>query len=95
MAKSEVVRVGKKFTIVIPKKVRERLNIKEGEILGIKIEGEKIILEPKRFDPFKVLERVVRESYDEGKDEARTERWLMENAGGRSIIRVKSEGQKA
>ncbi len=78
MIESETVRVGKKFTIVIPKNVRSRLNIREGDVLSVKIEGDKIILEPKRYDPFKTLERVIGEPYDEEKDEAKAERWLKD-----------------
>ncbi|RLI77772.1 hypothetical protein DRP04_10885 [Archaeoglobales archaeon] len=78
---SEIVRVGRKFTLVIPKGIREKLNIKEGDILSIKLEGERIILEPKRSDPFKILEKAIGEPYDEEKDEAKAERWLMDACG--------------
>jgi AbrB family looped-hinge helix DNA binding protein len=73
---SEVVRVGRKYVIVLPKGVREELSIKEGDLLTVKVEGGKIILEPKRSDPFKVLERVVGEPYCEEKDEKLAEEWL-------------------
>ncbi|QIW24480.1 AbrB/MazE/SpoVT family DNA-binding domain-containing protein [Sulfolobus sp. S-194] len=39
------VRVGKKLTIHIPKAVAEELNIKEGDILSLKVKDNKIILE--------------------------------------------------
>jgi AbrB family looped-hinge helix DNA binding protein len=39
------VRVGKKLTIHIPKAIAEELNIKEGDILSLKIKDNKIILE--------------------------------------------------
>lgn len=77
---SEVVRVGRKFTVVIPKKVREMLEIKEGDLLSVSVEDDKIILKPRKSDPFEVLEKVISEPYDEKKDEAKAERWLMENA---------------
>jgi len=38
------VRVGKRFTITIPKEVRERLNIKEGDELDLTIVNDSIIL---------------------------------------------------
>jgi antitoxin MazE len=82
MGESENVRVGKKFTLVIPKSVRERLKIREGDILTLQVEGEKIVLTIRRSDPFKVLEQVIGEPYDEVKDEKEAERWLKENAGG-------------
>ncbi len=82
MSKSESVRVGRKFTLVIPKSVREKLKIREGDILTIQVEGEKIVLTIRRSDPLKVLEEVIGEPYEEGKDEKEAERWLKENAGG-------------
>lgn len=39
------VRVGKKLTIHIPKAIAEELNIKEGDILSLKVKDNKIILE--------------------------------------------------
>ena len=40
-----IIRVGKRGTIVIPKKVRENLGIKDGDLLTLHIEGNRIILE--------------------------------------------------
>ena len=76
MIGSETIRVGKKYTIVLPKGVRTKLNIKEGDLLNIKIEGDKIVLEPKRSNPFKILEKIIGEPYDEEKDEKLAEEWL-------------------
>ncbi|BAB66647.1 MULTISPECIES: AbrB/MazE/SpoVT family DNA-binding domain-containing protein [Sulfurisphaera] len=39
------IRVGKKLTIHIPKAVAEELNIKEGDILSLRVKDNKIILE--------------------------------------------------
>lgn len=41
------VRVHKKGIIVIPAEVRRRLNIKEGSVVELEIEGDKIILKRK------------------------------------------------
>ena len=78
MMESDVVRVGKKFTLVIPKKVREMLGIKEGDLLSVKVKEGKIIMEPKKFDPFQVLERIIGEPYDERRDEKKAEEWLRD-----------------
>jgi len=51
MTKSETVRVGKKYTIVLPKDIRTKLKIREGYLLSVSVEGDKIILELKRSDP--------------------------------------------
>jgi AbrB family looped-hinge helix DNA binding protein len=39
------VRVGKKLTIRIPKAVAEELNIKDGDVLSLRVKDNKIILE--------------------------------------------------
>lgn len=39
------VRVGRKLTIHIPKAIAEELNIKEGDILSLRVKDNKIILE--------------------------------------------------
>jgi len=41
------VKVHKKGIIVIPIEVRKRLNIKEGSIIELEVEGDKIILKRK------------------------------------------------
>ncbi|WP_016732177.1 AbrB/MazE/SpoVT family DNA-binding domain-containing protein [Saccharolobus islandicus] len=41
------VKVHKKGIIVIPAEVRRRLNIKEGSVVELEIEGDKIILKRK------------------------------------------------
>jgi len=71
----EIVRVGKKYTLVIPKKVRKTLGLKEGDALKIRVEGDQMILE-KLEDPFEVLEKVIGVPYDETYDEKKAEEWL-------------------
>jgi len=40
------IQVGKKYAIYIPKKIVDQVKIKEGDILLLYIEGDKIILKP-------------------------------------------------
>ena len=40
------VRVGRKGIIVLPKSVREELNIAEGSLLELEVKGREIILRP-------------------------------------------------
>jgi AbrB family looped-hinge helix DNA binding protein len=42
----EVIKVHKKGIIVLPKIVREALNIEEGTLLELRVEDGKILLEP-------------------------------------------------
>jgi AbrB family looped-hinge helix DNA binding protein len=39
------VRVGRKLTIHIPKAIAEELNIKDGDVLSLRVKDNKIILE--------------------------------------------------
>jgi len=43
---AQLVKVGKKGRIVIPKEVRDALNIREGSFVRIYIEGSRIVIEP-------------------------------------------------
>ena len=78
----EVVSIGENFTIVAPEQVRERLRLKKGQKVRIRVEGHRIILEPIIEDPFKVLEKVIREPYKEEVDEEKAYKWLIKHARG-------------
>lgn len=54
------VRIDSRGRIVIPKEFREILKIKGGEELILILKDNKIIVE-KAEDPFKVLERILRD----------------------------------
>lgn len=78
---SEKAVIGRRHTLVIPKVVREELNLKEGQRVLVRAEGKRIIVEPLPGDPYKVLEEVIKEPYLERKDEAKAEEWLKRHAG--------------
>ena len=78
----EVVSIGENFTIIVPEQVRERLRLKKGQKVRIRVEGHRIILEPIIEDPFKVLEKVIREPYKEEVDEEKAYKWLIKHARG-------------
>jgi AbrB family looped-hinge helix DNA binding protein len=42
----EVIKVHRKGIIVLPKSIREALNIEEGTLLELKVENDRILLEP-------------------------------------------------
>lgn len=44
-----VSKVGKKYTLVIPQEVREKVSIREGERMVWKVDGEQLILKPVSF----------------------------------------------
>jgi AbrB family looped-hinge helix DNA binding protein len=78
---SEEVVVGKRYALVVPKSIREELGIEEGQRTLMRVEEGKIIIEPLPVDPFRLLGEIIREPYDEAKEEAKAERWLRKHAG--------------
>lgn len=77
---SEESAIGRRYTLVIPKAVREELTLKEGQRVLIRVEDGRIVIEPLPRDPYKVMEEVVGEPYEEGRDEPKAERWLKNRA---------------
>ncbi len=77
---SVISRIGRRYTIVIPKEIRKKVNLKEGSLVIIRVADNKIIIEALPDDPFKVLEEVIGEPYSEEKDEEKAIEWLMEYA---------------
>ncbi|AKA74687.1 AbrB/MazE/SpoVT family DNA-binding domain-containing protein [Saccharolobus solfataricus] len=55
------IEVGKKGYIIIPKTVRDLLEIKEGDILILRVEDGKIVLEPERKVSFDDLKKKMEE----------------------------------
>jgi len=78
---SEESIIGRRYTLVIPKAVREELTLKEGQRVLIRVENGRIVIEPLPWDPYEVLEKVVGEPYEEKREKARAERWLKDHAG--------------
>jgi AbrB family looped-hinge helix DNA binding protein len=78
---SEEITIGRRYTLVIPKSIREEIGLQEGQRALICLEGGKIVIEPFPSDPFKILDEIVREPYDEAKEEKRVERWMKKHAG--------------
>ena len=55
------VEVGKKGYVIIPKSVRELVGIKEGDVLTVRVDDGKIILEPERKVDLKALREAMEE----------------------------------
>lgn len=78
------VTIGRKFSVVIPKKVRRRLNLREGQRALVSEEAGRIVIEPLPADPYQVLAETIGSfSYDEKKYEKKAEEWLKKAASGR------------
>ena len=76
MGEAEVVRVGRRYTVVVPKRLREKLGLREGDLLRARVEEGRLVLE-RVADPFRVLEGVIGEPYSEEREEGEAERWLL------------------
>jgi len=81
MFMSEESVIGRRYTLVIPKAVREELTLKQGQRVLIRVEGRRIVIEPLPWDPYEVMEEVVGEPYEEGREEVKAEEWLKSRAG--------------
>lgn len=44
---AETVRLGKRFQLVLPKKIRQRLGLREGDVLLVEVTRKGILLVPK------------------------------------------------
>ncbi len=76
------VRVGKKHIVVIPAEIRKKVGLKEGDLLDVRVVGEKkITLELVTSDPFETLGKVIGEPYEEKEDEKMAEEWLKKRGG--------------
>lgn len=65
-------RIGKRRTLVIPKKIAERLGVEEGVRVNITVEGDKIIVKPMRDAVWLSLhgKKVARVSIEELEEES-------------------------
>lgn len=72
--------VGKRFCIVVPKAVRKKLNLREGQRVIVRADEGKLVIEPLPSEPLKVLERVIGEPYNERRDERKAELWAIKHA---------------
>ncbi len=77
MELSEIVRIGKRYTIVIPKTIRQKLGLKEGQLSEIKLEKGKIVIIPKAMDPFHRLSELIGDIEYNEETERKAEKWLL------------------
>ncbi len=70
--------------MVIPKRVRKKIKLQEGQRALVREEAGRIIIEPLPSDPYRELEEVLGDfSYEEAEHEPLAERWLKKVAGPR------------
>ena len=69
----------RKRNYVILKEIASKIESMEGTKLLIRIIDNKKILESLQEDPFRVLDELISEPYNERIDEKRAEEWLLRN----------------
>lgn len=63
-------RIGKHFSLIIPKDIREKIGLKEGDLVTIRKEKNLIIIIPEKVSPFKKLSNLIGDiKYDEKAEE--------------------------
>jgi len=74
-------KIGKRFSVIIPKEIREKLGLKEGDIIVIKKKESDIVISPEKISPFKKLANLLGTiPYNEKVEEA-TEKFLVKLIG--------------
>lgn len=76
---TETVRVGKRFTVVIPRAIRRKLGLREGMLSKVEVRQGRIILTPDREDPFEKLAEVMGPIEYTPELERETEKWMFRN----------------
>lgn len=88
---SEEVTVGRRFTLVIPKAVRQLVGLKEGQRALVRAEAGRIIVEGLPANPYDVLAETIGDiSYSEARHEEKAEEWLRKVARVRHASPVRS-----
>ena len=63
-------RIGKRFSLIIPKDIQEKIGLKEGDLVTIRKEKNLIIIIPEKVSPFKKLSNLIGDiKYDEKAEE--------------------------
>jgi AbrB family looped-hinge helix DNA binding protein len=73
---SEEVLIGRRYTVVIPKSIRKKMGLKEGQKVFVREQAGKILIEPLPVDPYKTLAALLGDfTYVEKKHEKVAEGW--------------------
>lgn len=78
---SDEITIGRRYTMVIPKSLRKKLGLKEGQKVFVREQDGKIVIEPLPSDPYRMLATVLGDfTYVEEKHEKVAEGWLKKVA---------------
>lgn len=79
MTEAEAI-IGKRYSLIIPKKIREKILLKEGQLVKVRAGEGVIVIEPYPADPFKVLEEALGDFVYDKAARKEAERWLIAQA---------------
>ncbi len=74
---AQLVRIGKRYTIVIPMEARKKLGLKEGQLSEVRLEDGRLVITPRSSDPFQELSELIGDVEYSKTVENRMEKWLF------------------
>jgi AbrB family looped-hinge helix DNA binding protein len=74
-------KIGKRFSVIIPKEIREKLGLKEGDTIIIKKKESDIVISTEKISPFKKLANLLGTFPYNEKVEEETEKFLVKLIG--------------
>jgi AbrB family looped-hinge helix DNA binding protein len=83
---AELVRIGKRYTIVIPVEARKKLGLKEGQLSEVRLEDGRLVITPRSADPFQELSALIGDVEYSKTVEKNTEKWLFSKASRRRHV---------
>ncbi|OLS18627.1 MAG: hypothetical protein HeimC3_49050 [Candidatus Heimdallarchaeota archaeon LC_3] len=69
--------IRKRFVLIIPKRIREKINLKENEPVEISLDNDKIIIQRISADPFKKLSQFGKNITFSKEERKKAEKMLM------------------
>jgi len=74
-------KIGKRFSVIIPKEIREKLGLKEGDVIIIKKKESDIVISTEKISPFKKLANLLGTIPYNEKVEEEAEKFLVKLIG--------------
>jgi AbrB family looped-hinge helix DNA binding protein len=74
-------KIGKRFSVIIPKEIREKLGLKEGDVIIIKKKESDIVISTEKISPFKKLANLLGTIPYNEKVEEESEKFLVKLIG--------------
>lgn len=71
-------RIGKKFSLTLPKDIIEKFDLKEGDLVTVKKDKNVIIIIPEKISPFQKLSKLIGDVNYNDKTEVEVENFITE-----------------